>query len=130
MDRKSYNQFRADYSIEQLEEKFKKEENINEYNTGERTGGKFNWWQKKFYRSNRQRWNNIFRKDIEAIKIVLLELDRKNKIIDKMAQKIVKVDNSDQYCLGRKRMCPYDKPTQTKCKECVKYYYEKRNKRW
>ena len=73
--------------------------------------------------------NNIFRKDIEAIKIVLSELDRKNKIIDKMAQRIVKVDNSDQYCLGRKRMCPYDKPTQTKCKECVKYYYEKRNKR-
>ena len=73
--------------------------------------------------------NNIFRKDIKAIKIVLSELDRKNKIIDKMAQKIVKVDNSDQYCLGRKRMCPYDKPTQTKCKECVKNYYEKRNKR-
>ena len=43
--------------------------------------------------------NNIFRKDIEAIKIVLSELDRKNKIIDKMAQKIVKLDNSDQYCL-------------------------------
>ena len=73
--------------------------------------------------------NNIFRKDIEAIKIVLSELDRKNKIIDKMAQKIVKVDNSDQYCLGRKRMCPYDKATQTKCKECVKNYYEKRNKK-
>lgn len=73
--------------------------------------------------------NNIFRKDIEAIKIVLSELDRKNKIIDKMAQKIAKLDNSDQYCLGRKRMCPYDKPTQTKCKECVKNYYEKRNKR-
>lgn len=73
--------------------------------------------------------NNIFRKDIEAIKIVLSELDRKNKIIDKMAQKIAKLDNSDQYCLERKRMCPYDKPTQTKCKECVKNYYEKRNKR-
>lgn len=25
MDKKSYNQFRADYSVEQLEEKFKKE---------------------------------------------------------------------------------------------------------
>lgn len=25
MDRKSYNQFRADYSVEQLEEKFRKE---------------------------------------------------------------------------------------------------------
>ncbi len=73
--------------------------------------------------------NNIFRKDIEAIKIVLSELDRKNKIIDKMAQKIVKLDNSDQYCLGRKKSCPYNRPTLIKCKECVKYYYEKRNKR-
>lgn len=72
--------------------------------------------------------NNIFRKDIIAIKIVLSELERKDKIIDKMAQKIAKIDNSDQYCLGKKRMCPYDKPTQIKCKECVKYYYEKRNK--
>jgi hypothetical protein len=73
--------------------------------------------------------NNIFRKDIEAIKIVLSELDRKNKIIDKMARRIIKLDNSDQYCLGRKKRCPYNRPTLIKCKECVKYYYEKRNKR-
>ena len=28
MDKKSYNQFRADYSVEQLEQKFKKEEDM------------------------------------------------------------------------------------------------------
>ena len=73
--------------------------------------------------------NNIFRKDIEAIKIVISELDRKDKIIDKMAHRIVKLDNTDQYCLGRKRICPYNKPTLIKCKECVKKYYEKRNRK-
>lgn len=72
--------------------------------------------------------DEIFKMDYEAIEIILAELERKDKIIDKMAQKIAKIDNSDQYCLGRKRMCPYDKPTQFKCKECIKYYYEKRNK--
>lgn len=72
--------------------------------------------------------DEIFKMDYEAIEIILAELKRKDKIIDKMAQKIAKIDNSDKYCLGRKRMCPYDKPTQSKCKECIKYYYEKRNK--
>lgn len=72
--------------------------------------------------------NNIFRKDIEAIKIVLSELDRKDKIIDKMAFKITKLDNSNEYCCGRKKICPYDNPTMKKCKECIKNYYEKRNK--
>lgn len=72
--------------------------------------------------------DDIFKKDAEAIETILEELYRKNKIIDKMALKIAKIDNSDKYCLGRKRMCPYDKPTQNKCKECIKYYYEKRNK--
>lgn len=73
--------------------------------------------------------DDIFRKDAEAIETVLVELDRKNKIIDKMARRIIKLDNSDQYCLGRKKRCPYNRPTLIKCKECVKYYYEKRNKR-
>ena len=74
--------------------------------------------------------NNIFRKDINAIKIVLLELERKDKIIDKMAFKIAKLDNySNEYCCGRKKTCPYDNPTLKKCKECIKIYYEKRNKR-
>lgn len=73
--------------------------------------------------------DDIFKKDAEAIEIITTELERKNKIIDKMAQKIAKIDNSDQYCLGRKRMCPYDNPTMKKCKECIKKYYEKRNKR-
>lgn len=63
------------------------------------------------------------------LKTVVLLIEKQQKVIDKMAQKIAKLDNSNQYCLGRKRMCPYDKPTQTKCKECVKNYYEKRNKR-
>lgn len=63
------------------------------------------------------------------LKTVVLLIEKQQKVIDKMAQKIAKLDNSNQYCLGRKRMCPYDKPTQAKCKECVKNYYEKRNKR-
>lgn len=74
--------------------------------------------------------NNIFRKDMNAIIIVLSELERKDKIIDKMAQKIAKLDNySNEYCSGRKKTCPYKNPTLKKCKECIKIYYEKRNKR-
>ena len=73
--------------------------------------------------------DDIFKKDAEAIEIIFAELERKNKIIDKMAFKIVKLDNySNEYCCGRKKICPYDNPTMKKCKECIKKYYEKRNK--
>ena len=70
-----------------------------------------------------------FEENSEIKAKALKEFCNQNKIIDKMAQKIVKLDNSDQYCLGRKKSCPYNRPTLIKCKECVKYYYEKRNKR-
>jgi len=73
--------------------------------------------------------DNIFKKDAEAIDIILEELERKNKIIDKMALKITKLDNSSEYCCGRKKTCPYEKPTLKTCKECIKKYYEKRNKK-
>lgn len=65
----------------------------------------------------------------EQFKIVMNYIEKKEKIINNMSFKIAKLDNSDEYCCGRKRMCPYDKPTIKKCKECVKNYYEKRNKR-
>lgn len=74
--------------------------------------------------------DEIFKMDYEAIEIILAELERKDKIIDKMAQKIAKLDNySNEYCSGRKKTCPYKNPTLKKCKECIKIYYEKRNKR-
>lgn len=72
--------------------------------------------------------DDIFKKDAEAIEIIFAELERKNRIIDKMALKITKLDNSNEYCSGRKKICPYDNPTLKKCKECIKKYYEKRNK--
>lgn len=66
---------------------------------------------------------------INEFKTTVKLIKKQQKIIDKMAQRIVKLDNSDQYCLGENRECPYNKPTFNKCKECVKNYYEKRNKR-
>lgn len=62
------------------------------------------------------------------LKTLFLLIQKQQNTINKMAHKIVKLDNSDQYCLGRKKICPYKKPTLIKCQECVKYYYEKRNK--
>lgn len=58
----------------------------------------------------------------------VMECENKDKVIKKMSLKIAKVDNSDTYCSGKKRMCPYDNPTLSKCAECVKKYYEKRCK--
>jgi len=58
----------------------------------------------------------------------VMECENKDKVIEKMSLKIAKVDNSDTYCSGKKRMCPYDNPTLSKCAECVKKYYEKRCK--
>lgn len=59
----------------------------------------------------------------------VMECENKDKVIEKMSLKIAKVDNSDTYCCGKKRMCPYDNPTLSKCAECVKKYYEKRCKK-
>lgn len=59
----------------------------------------------------------------------VMECENKDKEIKKMSLKIAKVDNSDTYCCGKKRMCPYDNPTLSKCAECVKKYYEKRCKK-
>lgn len=66
---------------------------------------------------------------MNEFKTTVFLIKKQQKIIDKMAQKIVKLDNSDQYCLGKKRICPHNKPTFNKCKECVKKYYEKRNRK-
>ena len=56
----------------------------------------------------------------------VMECENKDKIIEKMRLKIAKADNSDTYCIGKKKMCPHDNPTLNKCAECVKKYYEKR----
>lgn len=59
----------------------------------------------------------------------VIECENKDKVIEKMSLKIAKADNSDTYCSGKNKMCPYDKPTLNKCAECVKKYYEKRCKK-
>ena len=60
--------------------------------------------------------------------LILNLVEKQNEIIDKMSLKIVKTNSSNTYCLGKNKKCPYDKPTLNKCKECVRYYYEKRCK--
>ena len=73
---------------------------------------------------------------IEELRIKLKELQEVavegnevlQKAIEKMSMDIAKIDNSNKYCCGRKKICPYDNPTLKKCKECIKIYYEKRCK--
>lgn len=71
--------------------------------------------------------DEIFKMDYEAIEIVLNELERKESIIDKMSYKIAKLNGTDQYCMKKAgdKICPFKIPTEKKCKECVKKYYEK-----
>lgn len=64
------------------------------------------------------------------LKTLFLLIQKQQNTINKMAFKIAKLDNySNEYCCGRKKTCPYKNPTLKKCKECIKIYYEKRNKR-
>lgn len=71
---------------------------------------------------------NIFVKDKEALETILLELNKQDRIIDKMALKIAKLNGDDQYCTrsGKNKICPHEIPTEQKCKECIKKYYEKK----
>lgn len=84
--------------------------------------------RKSFIDSTENNEDNIFKKDIKAIKIVLAELEKKDRIINKMAYKIAKLNGTDQYCIrkGKDKICPHEIPTEKKCAECIKKYYEKR----
>lgn len=67
--------------------------------------------------SEKEEWS----KEAEAIQKILTLNDRRKKGIEKMANKISRLNISDQYC---KDECPHEVPTSKKCAECIKKYYK------
>lgn len=70
---------------------------------------------------------NITEEYQEAMKLVLSMLEKKEKIIDLMAETINNIDEDICKQMGQKANCNEFEDTE-KCKECIKRYFENKAK--
>lgn len=70
---------------------------------------------------------NITEEYQEAMKLVLSMLEKKEKIIDLMAETINNIDEDICKQMGQKANCNEFEDTE-KCKECIKQYFENKAK--